>query len=348
VRQVAIVSVSASLLGSAVLTGVLLAIGGVDDDGIGIGAAAPAWRMWTPLNVAAIYARSAPGVVAITATQPSTAASGAGFAIDGNGHVLTADHVIAGASSISVAFQDGTSTNATVLGQDRSTDAAVLKINPSGHTLRPLALGSNRSLLVGDSLAVIGGPFGFNRSLSTGVVSALGRTIQAPSGFPVADAIQTDAAINPGSSGGPVLDAHGAVVGIVDQMVTGSPASASDTGVGFAVPIDVVKTEVSQLERGAHVAHAYLGIGIAPSTTGQPGARVQAIAPVGPAVAAGLRVADLVTAINRVTILDPSALVSAIAAHQPGQSIMVTVRRGSRSLALTARLGTQPVTSTTG
>jgi putative serine protease PepD len=211
-----------------------------------------------------------------------------------------------------------------------------------------LALGDNRALLVGDPLAVIGAPLGFSRSLSTGVVSALGRTIQAPSGFPVADAIQTDAAINPGSSGGPVLDVSGAVVGIVDQIVTGSPASVVDTGMGFAVPIDVVKTEVSQLERGARVAHSFLGIGITSSRTDQAGAVVRAIADAGPAAAAGLRVTDIVTAINRVTITDPSALVAAIAAHQPGQSITVTVRRGSRSMALTARLGTQPATSTTG
>ena len=189
-------------------------------------------------------------------SQSSTAA-GSGSVIDGQGRILTAAHVVQGASSIKVSFQDGTTRTAQVLGSDQSTDIALLKVDPSGLTLHPLALGSSKGLSVGDALAVIGDPFQYSRSLSTGVVSGLDRTIGATNGFSIAHAIQTDASLNPGNSGGPVLDAHGRLVGIADQIATGGSSSQSSSGVGFAVPIDLVKSELSQLESGAQVSHAY-------------------------------------------------------------------------------------------
>jgi putative serine protease PepD len=296
----------------------------------------------TPLNAASLYAAANPSIVDITASQTQSVDTGTGFLINSEGHVLTADHVVAGASSVTVKFQDGTTVRAQVVGQDRSTDVAVLKVKPSPANLPPLPLGSTSSLVVGDTLAVIGNPFGYNRSLSTGVVSALDRTIQAPNGWLIPHALQTDATINPGNSGGPVLDAQGAVVGIVDQIATGGSEIDSDTGVGFAVPIDLVKTELSQLEQGRAVVHAYLGVAAGQSTATQPGALVQGIAAGSPAAVAGLRAGDLITSVDGGAIRGPSSLIAVIAAHKPGDKLTLQVQRGSSALTITATLVAQP------
>jgi putative serine protease PepD len=194
---------------------------------------------------------------------------------------------------------------------------------------------------------VIGNPFGYNRSLSTGVVSALDRTIPTPNGFALAHAIQTDAAINPGNSGGPMLNARGEVVGFVDQIATGGSGAGSDTGVGFAIPIEVVRTELSQLEHGAQVTHAYSGANTAQALEAD-GALVQEVAAESPAALAGLRAGDLVTAIDGTAVRGPSGFVAAIAAHHPGERVALTVQRNSRTLTLTATLGTQPSKAPTG
>ena len=182
-------------------------------------------------------------------SQSQSTATGTGFVVDGKGHIVTAAHVVDGASSITVKFQDGTTRTAKLLGKDNATDVAVLSVDPSGLTLHPLALGSSASLDVGDQVAAIGDPFTYERSLSTGIVSGLDRTISAPNGFTVAHAIQTDAALNPGNSGGPVLDAGGKVIGIVDQIATNGSSDTS-SGVGFAVPIDLVRSELSTARGG--------------------------------------------------------------------------------------------------
>ncbi|MGB9185233.1 MAG: trypsin-like peptidase domain-containing protein, partial [Solirubrobacteraceae bacterium] len=283
-----------------------------------------------------------PSVVDITSNHSTSVDTGTGFVIDSQGHVLTADHVVTGASSVTVKFQDGVTVPAQVLGQDESTDVAVLKVKPSPANVPALTLGSTGSLVVGDTLAVVGNPFGYNRSLSTGVVSAVDRTIQAPNGWLIPHALQTDAPINPGNSGGPVLDAQGEVVGIVDQIATGSSSVDSDTGVGFAVPSDLVKTELSQLEHGVAVAHAYLGVSAGQTTTGQPGAVVAGIAAGSPAATAGLRTGELITAVDGTAIHGPGALVASIAAHKPGAKITLRVQRGSTALTVVATLATQP------
>jgi putative serine protease PepD len=279
----------------AAATAAALLVGGVAVGGCGSAAksatrtdpTASTVNLAAPLNAASLYAAANPSVVDIAAVDSSTSGdTGTGFLIDSRGHVLTADHVVAGAKSVTVKFQGGTTVSAQVVGQDRSTDVAVLEVKPSPANLPALPLGSTSPLVVGDTLAVIGNPFGYNRSLSTGVVSALDRTIQAPNGFLIPHALQTDATINPGNSGGPVLDAQGAVVGIVDQIATGGSNVDSATGVGFAVPIDLVKTELSQLEQGRAVVHAYLGVAAGQSTSAQPGALVQAIAAGSPAAKA--------------------------------------------------------------
>jgi putative serine protease PepD len=189
---------------------------------------------------------------------------------------------------------------------------------------------------------VIGDPFGYNRSLSTGVVSGLDRTIQAPNGFLIANALQTDAALNPGNSGGPVLDARGQVVGIADQIATGGSGVDQGSGVGFAVPIDPVKAELPALESGHTIEHPYLGAGLQEASINRQGAQVQSVAAGTPAAAAGLRAGDLITALNGSTVIGPSQLVDDLAALRPGDKITLTVTRGSRTLNLTATLGSQP------
>ena len=357
------VAVAAALLGAGAVTGLLLVTGSLDGSKNATSvvepvAASGGSRTASSLNPRALYASSAAGVVDITArgvssggdqgggpfgppSQSQTTAAGSGSVIDDQGRILTAAHVVDGASSIKVNFQDGTTRTARVLGSDQSTDIALLKVDHSGLTLHPLALGSSKSLSVGDQLAVIGDPFQYSRSLSTGVVSGLDRTIGATNGFSIAHAIQTDASLNPGNSGGPVLDARGRLVGIADQIATGGAASQSSSGVGFAVPIDLVRSELSQLERGAQVSHAYLGIETGNSSDGK-GALVGGVQGGGPAAAAGLRSGDVVTAFDGSPIHGSNDLVAAITSHRPGEKVKLTVRRGSSSVEVTATLATQP------
>jgi putative serine protease PepD len=309
------------------------------------------------LNASALYSATAAGVVDITSrgvtttsgggspfggpSQSTSTATGTGFVVDGKGHIVTAAHVVAGASSITVKFQDGTTRTAKLLGKDNATDVAVLSVDPSGLTLHPLALGSSAALGVGDQLAAIGDPFTYERSMSTGIVSGLDRTISAPDGFTVAHAIQTDAALNPGNSGGPVLDAGGKVIGIVDQIATNGSSDTS-SGVGFAVPIDLIKSELPQLEAGQTVNHAYLGVSTSSADTANPGALVQSVTRGGPADAAGLRAGDIVTALGSTAIKGSNDLVATIATHRPGDRVSATVRRGSQTIKVTVTLGSQP------
>jgi putative serine protease PepD len=366
------VAVGAALLGAGAVTGLLAVTGALDGSTNSTSVVEPVAASGgstsaVSLNPRALYASSAAGVVDITASgvtssggqgggpfgpsgpsgQSQTTAAGSGSVIDGQGRILTAAHVVQGASSIKVNFQDGTTRTARVLGSDQSTDIALLKVDPSGLTLHPLALGSSKSLSVGDALAVIGDPFQYSRSLSTGVVSGLDRTIGATNGFSIAHAIQTDASLNPGNSGGPVLNARGQLVGIADQIATGGSSSQSSSGVGFAVPIDLVKSELSQLEQGAQVSHAYLGIETGNSTDGK-GALVGSVQGGGPASAAGLRSGDVVTAFDGSPIHGSSDLVAAITSHRPGDKVKLTVRRGSSSVDVTATLATQPRQAASG
>jgi putative serine protease PepD len=280
--------------------------------------------------------------------QQQATATGTGFVIDGKGDIVTAAHVVNGASSVTVTFQDGTTRKATVLGKDNATDVAVLKVDPAGMTLHPLPLGSSANLEVGDALAAIGDPFNYNRSISTGIVSGLDRTISAPNGFTVAHAIQTDAALNPGNSGGPVFDSSGKVIGIVDQIATNGSSNATSSGVGFAVPIDLIRSELSNLESGQPVRHAYMGVSTGSVGTTTSGALVGSVANGGPAADAGMRSGDVVTKIGNTTIKGSNDLVAAIATYKPGQKVQVTVRRGSQTKTLTITLGTQPTQATSG
>jgi putative serine protease PepD len=366
-----------ALLGGGASAGVLVATGAVgssstrttvversgsgstsDASGTSSGSAAS-------IDAQALYDDTSAGVVDITAKgvatdsggqsqspfggpqqqQSETTATGTGFVVDGKGNIVTAAHVVDGASSVTVTFQNGTTRKATVLGQDDATDVAVLKVDPSGLTLKPLELGSSKDLDEGVAVAAVGDPFGYQRSISTGIVSGLDRTIEAPNGFTVAHAIQTDAALNPGNSGGPLLDSQGRVVGIVDQIATGSSGAEQSSGVGFAVPIDLVSSELSRLEAGQTVRHAYIGVSTG-SSGGSDGAVIASVTSGGPAAAAGLRTGDVVTRIGDAKVEDSNDLVAAVAEHQPGDKVTVTVQRGSDTRQVTVTLGTQPSSST--
>ena len=310
------------------------------------------------LDAESLYTATSAGVVDITAKGVSSGessqqgpfggpapesepeATGTGFVIDDEGHIVTAAHVVDGASSITVRFEGGETRRATLLGQDDATDIAVLKVEPSGLTLHPLKLGSSSSLDVGDGLAVIGSPFGYQQSISTGIVSGVDRTIEAPNGFTVAHAIQTDAAMNPGNSGGPILNAAGEVVGIADQIATGG--SEQSSGVGFAVPIDLVRDNLDELKAGQAVRHAYLGVSTSSTATSTPGAVIAEVAAGGPADDAKLRAGDVVTSIGGTAVSDSNDLVAAIADHEPGDDVEVIIDRGSQKVELTVKLGTQP------
>ncbi len=338
-RPLVVLLVASALLGGGASTAILAATGALNGDSTTViqRTSTVTSSDSAGLNAEALYASTSAGVVDIAAGD----ATGTGFVVDRRGDIVTAAHVVDGATSVTVKLQDGTTRRATVLGKDDATDVAVIRIDPSGLTLHPLSLGSSASLKVGQEIAAIGDPFGYDRSLSTGIVSGVDRTIQAPNGFTLAHAIQTDAAINPGNSGGPFLDASGAVIGIADQIATNGGADQS-SGVGFAVPIDLVRSVLRTLESGGKVEHAYIGIATADGTSG---AKVSSLTSGGPAAAAGLRAGDVITRLGGTSVTDSSRLVAAIATHRPGDRVAVTVKRGAQTLHLTVTLGTQPAQS---
>jgi putative serine protease PepD len=357
--------VLSALLGGLAATGLLAVTGVLPDAGtdpsVGTTAASTdsdvtGTATATSLDAAALYQQTAAGVVGISAAGRSSAqqspfpqtpqgdatATGSGFVVSADGFIITAAHVVDGASSVTVTFQDGTEQEATVLGQDDSLDVAVLQVDPSGLDLQPLELGDSSAVSVGDAVAAIGDPFGYARSLSTGIVSGLDRTIQAANGFTVAGAIQTDTSLNPGNSGGPLLDAGGRVIGIVDQIATNGSAEQS-SGVGFAVPINAIAEVLDQLQAGDTVSHAYLGIG---TSEGDGGALIETVVQGTPADDAGLRAGDIVTELDGTAVNDSGDLVAAIADHAPGDRVEVIVQRESQTITLTVTLGTQPDTAT--
>ena len=305
---------------------------------------APTTSVSTPLaagSVAGIYQRVSPGVVFVENDQNGQAAgSGSGFVIDTAGHVVTNEHVVENGSSFRVRFgENGDPIPAKLLGADRSNDLAVLQIDPSkaGDGLRPVELGSSEGLKPGAPTVAIGSPFGLEGTVTSGIVSGLDRTIQAPNGFSISGAIQTDAAINPGNSGGPLLDAQGRVIGVNSQIAS---QSGSNSGVGFAIPVDQVKRVIPFLEKGQRVPHAYLGVRSGDSPTG--GAQVGAVVPGGPAEKGGIRVGDRVVTIGGQPVRGADDLSAAVNDRKPGEKVDITVERGGQRRTLTVTLGTQP------
>jgi S1-C subfamily serine protease len=295
-------------------------------------------------DVSGLYERVSPGVVSVEVRSGVGAGTGSGFVVDRDGHILTNDHVVQNAETVRVRFDEGGPIAAKVVGTDPSTDIALLKIDPSAHKLTPLALGSSKTLKVGQSAIAIGSPYRLQGTLTTGVISALGRSITAPNSFPIGNVVQTDAAINPGNSGGPLLDAGGRVVGVNAQIATNTGAN---DGVGFAIPIDTAKDVLPDLKSGKAIKRPYLGVTTRDPDTGT-GATVQRVVAGGPASDAGLRAGDRIVAIGGRTIQESADVATAVIARKPGDKVDVKVRRGSSDRTITVTLGTRPEVATPG
>jgi putative serine protease PepD len=329
-----------------------LAIGGAFDSGDSVALApavtTPAVATATPVaparsatDVSGLYERVSPGVVSVETRSGTGEATGSGFVLDGDGYILTNDHVVDGADSVRVRFDDGGPISARVVNADPSTDLALLKISPGDRKLTPLALGSSSALKVGQPVIAIGNPYGLQGTLTTGVISALGRSITAPNNFPIDNVVQTDAAINPGNSGGPLLDASGRVVGVNAQIATNTGAN---DGVGFAIPIDTAKQVIPELKTGHAIKRPYLGVSTGDPDTGT-GAVVGGVVAGGPADNAGLRVGDRIVGIGDHTIAQSTDVVSAISSLRPGEKVAVRVRRGGSERTVTVKLGTRPASA---
>jgi S1-C subfamily serine protease len=314
-----------------------------------------------------VYVRDAPGVAFVTSTvvqksespfnlfggesQSKGTATGSGIVISTNGTILTNYHVIENAVKVTVSFEKGKAVEAQVVGKDPSNDLAVLRIPTDGLTLHPLTLGDSSTAMVGDPVYAIGNPFDLERTLTTGVISALQREITAPNGFTINNVLQTDAPINPGNSGGPLLNAAGQVIGINSQIETGGSGGGS-VGIGFAVPINTAKSEISELEKGGTVRGAYLGLTSltidgslsALNLPVKSGALVQSVQKGTAAAKAGIRggtvtsntedgqVAvggDIITGIDGKAVNSSQELAEDIAKKKPGNTITVELRRAT-------------------
>jgi S1-C subfamily serine protease len=327
-----------------------------------------------------IYKQDAPGVVFVRSqvvqktqspfdfglpTERRGEATGSGFVTAADGTILTNAHVVNGATKVTVQFQNDKTVTAKVVGKDESTDLAVLKVDPGGLALRPLRLGDSTTVQVGDPTIAIGNPFGLERTLTTGVVSATRRTIQAPDGFTIDGVIQTDAAINPGNSGGPLIDAAGRVIGVNSQIETGGTQGGGNVGIGFAVPIDTAKRIVPQLKKSGRVERGYLGISSITidsslSDLNLPvahGALVQSVQPGSPAAGAGIRAGDIQAQLNGqqiqlggdiITAIDGKKVVSkddvsnAVTAKKQGDKVTLTILRAGKRKSVQVTLANRP------
>jgi putative serine protease PepD len=299
----------------------------------------------TPLSVSGVYDKDSKGVVEVTVTSTADTpfggtqrqqAQGSGFVYDSAGHIVTNEHVVDGASSASVRLSNGKTYKATVVGTDPSTDLAVLKIDAPSSELHPLSLGDSSTVQVGQGVVAIGSPFGLEESVTAGIVSALHREMTAPNNFTITDSIQTDAAINHGNSGGPLLDLNGDVIGVTSQIESDSGDNA---GVGFAIPSNTVKSVVSQLISSGSVKHAYLGVAIA---NGSGGVKVTQVRSGTPADRAGLQGGDVITAIDGQKVANATQLSSAIDAKKPGDTVQLGYTRNGQSKTVGATLTERP------
>jgi putative serine protease PepD len=317
---------------------------------------APSASSGQGLVINEIYRQAAPSVVDIKVTSKirlggllggtaETEDEGAGVVYNTRGDILTDEHVVADAASIEVTFEDGSQTGAKVIGTDPSTDVAVVRVKAPMSELHPIAFADSSSAEVGDPVVVIGSPFGLPETVTSGIVSAVGRSITAPNNFTIPGAIQTDAPINPGNSGGPVLDGNGQVLGLADQIETSSTGpngQGSSSGVGFATPSNTVVRIADKIVAGEPVMHAYVGVVLNDNSTG--GAQITSVAPNSPASSAGLHSGDVLTAINGRTISSSEQFIEQIGTHNPGQAITLTIKRGGGTVREKLTLGTRPQT----
>ena len=333
------------------------------------------------LSINEVYRRSAPGVVQVTSTavvddpfsnpfdpasRQTQRALGSGFVIDKAGHIVTNFHVVENATAVEVSFSNNESMKAEVVGVDPSTDLAVLKVQARSRALTPLPLGNSDDVRVGDAVVAIGNPFGLNRTVTAGIVSALQRQITAPNSYSIDHVIQTDAPINQGNSGGPLLNAAGDVVGVNAQISTGGTGVQGNVGIGFAIPVDTVKNVAAQLISSGRVEHPFIGI-TARAVNAElarlfrlpvsRGLLVERVQPGSGAAKAGLRAGktevtvagesyllggDVIVAADGAPVRTLSRLRSLVSARRPGDELTLTIYRGSKKQVVAVTLGRQP------
>jgi len=317
-----------------------------------------------------IYRRDAPGVVFIAADTSGSGradASGSGFVIGRGGSIVTNAHVVGEAKSVSVKFSDSKVATAKVAGTDPSTDLALLLVDPDGLDLHALKLGSSKDVEVGDPALAIGNPFGLERTLTTGVISAVQRQIPSlQAGFSIGDVLQTDAAINPGNSGGPLLDARGRVIGVNAQIRTApTDTGIANTGIGFAVPVDTLKEVIPRLRKDGSIDRAFLGVGTrtvddsldALDLPVDDGALVQRVELGSPAEKAGIRAGktrreiggeavvaggDIITEVDGKRVRTNADVAQIIGRKRPGDKVKVTIVRGDKPRTVTVTLTKRP------
>ena len=386
---------ASAVLGGVVAVGAVALLGGLEGDSTVItetvsSANPPLASPAKAMSVNEIYERAASGVVRINASSNSTSADprvvpgdvdpfgnplpstpqqgalGSGFVIDKAGHIVTNYHVVQGATRVTVSFSNRDTVNAEIVGTDPSTDLAVLRVDTTAGALTPLPLGNSDELRVGDPVVAIGNPFGLDRTATSGIVSALQRLITAPNSFTIDHVIQTDAPINHGNSGGPLLSSRGQVIGVNTQIETGN-LGTGNVGIGFAVPSNTVKDVVAQILRTGHVDHAYLGItGQAVSadvaeTYNLPvakGVLVESVRSESGAAKAGLQggetqvvVAgetfvlggDIIVALDGKQISSIEQLRDAIAGRKPGDKVSLTIYRDAKKTSVSVTLGRRPL-----
>ncbi len=356
---------AASVLGGMVVAGAFLALGItghrstqtiIEESPV---AAQPASSGEAGLTPHDIYERDAPGVVYVRAQiieqvqdpfdlfpeQERSTSTGSGFLIDEAGDIVTNYHVIEGANrskGVTVRFEDNVTRTAAVVAQDPNNDLALLKVNMAGvPQVRPLELGDSTTVRVGDPTLAIGNPFGLDRTLTSGLVSALQRQIQAPSGFSIDNVIQTDAPINPGNSGGPLLDAAGRVIGINSQIETGGGSGQGSVGIAFAIPVNTAKEFMPSLKEGRKVEIAYLGADGISAPGSSHGVIVRSVEQGSPAASAGLAVGDKIIAVSGRRVATISDVDQLVDAHLPGQTMTIRTQRGSHMQTFAVKLGSR-------
>ncbi len=338
----ALVLAAIAIAGGAFAAGTLLdgGSGGTTVDPLPAVASKPIKPGQGQTRAGAIYAATSPAVVSVRTDE----GEGTGFLIENEGTIVTNAHVVGTSTHVLVQFgDDGDSLDGDVLGRDPSSDLAIVSIDPSRvpNGTVPLKFADSRNVQVGDFVVAIGNPFALDRTVTEGIVSGLGRSIQAPNGFSIDEVIQTDAAINPGNSGGPLLDDGGKVIGVNSQIATaGVPGNI---GIGFAVPSNLVRQIVPLLEQGKTVPHAWLGLRDSPASPTSPdGAQIAEVVSGSPAEKAGLKVGDVIKRVGDHPVQDPQDVASAVGDHAPGDKVEIVVERDGRTITLHATLGTQP------
>lgn len=284
-----------------------------------------------------VFAAASPAVAAIS----NGTGSGTGFLTDSDGTIVTNAHVVGGATDVRVRFgDDGRTLDGSVIGKDTSTDLAVVKVDAGAVTgIRPLALADSDKVKVGDAAIAIGNPLGLPQTATAGIVSGLGREIQAPNGFQIDEVIQTDAPINPGNSGGPLLDASAHVIGVNSQIATAG-AGSGNIGIGFAVPANTARDIVPQLAKGGQIKRPWMGVSTQPAPTG--GAQVAEVTSNSPASKAGLRPGDVIKKIDGKRVSTPEDVSKAVTESEIGAALSVEVQRGEGSRSLDVTLENRP------